>query len=92
MRSLLDRWLDWLCQRLGLCIRFDGDLMAPSGDEPWWPAAPATEQETRARALATYLLDDGGDAWPAAEIYALLQADGWAWNGRHWVEADHALA
>lgn len=84
MRSSLDRLLDWLCQRLGVCIRFDGNLMAPDGDEPWWPAP---EKETRARALATYLLDDGGDGWPVQDIYALLQADGWTWNGRHWVEA-----
>lgn len=32
----VSRLLDWLCERLGLCIRFDGDLMAPSGDEEWW--------------------------------------------------------
>lgn len=37
MRRLLDRWLDWLCSRLGICIRFDGDLLTPeSPDDPWW--------------------------------------------------------
>jgi hypothetical protein len=85
MRSLLD----WLCERIGLRLVFDGNLMAPDGTEPWWPAP---EKETRGRALATYLLDDGGDDWPVEEIYALIEADGWAWDGRHWVEADHALA
>lgn len=25
----MNRLLDWLCTHLGLCIRFDGDLMTP---------------------------------------------------------------
>jgi hypothetical protein len=33
-------------------------------------------------------VDDGGDGWPVEDIYALLEADGWRWNGRHWVEVD----
>lgn len=33
---LLTKLLDWLCERLGVCIRFDGDLMAPDGSEAWW--------------------------------------------------------
>lgn len=33
---LFTRFLDWLCDRLGLCLRFDGDLMAPDPDEAWW--------------------------------------------------------
>ena len=86
MHSLLDRFIDWICQKSGLRLCFDGNLMAPDGDEEWWPAPAKPEQEIRARALATYLLDDGGDGWPVQEIYALLQADGWTWNGRHWVK------
>jgi hypothetical protein len=31
------RLLDWLCDLVGLRLSFDGDLMAPSGDEEWWP-------------------------------------------------------
>lgn len=34
---LLNRFLDWLCARIGLCITFDGNLMAPDGTEEWWP-------------------------------------------------------
>ena len=91
MRKLIDRLMDWLCARLGLCIDLGGNLMGPDGSEPWWPAP---EKELRARALATYLLDAGGDTWPVEDIYALLEADGWAWNGRHWVAEDvsHAMA
>ena len=37
MKRWIDRFLDWLCDRAGLCLRFDGDLCAPSGDEEWWP-------------------------------------------------------
>lgn len=37
MKRWIDRVLDWVCERLGVCIRFDGDLMAPDGSEPWWP-------------------------------------------------------
>lgn len=33
------RLLDWLFERIGLCIRFDGDLMAPDPDEAWWISA-----------------------------------------------------
>lgn len=36
MRKLLDRLLDWLCDHVGLCIKFDGNLMAPDGTEDWW--------------------------------------------------------
>jgi len=81
----VSRLLDWLCDSFGVAITFDGDLMAPDGTEAWWPAP---EKELRARALATYLLDDGGEGWPVEQIYGLLVADGWAWNGRHWVAAD----
>jgi len=28
--------LDWLCERIGLRLCFDGNLMAPDGTEPWW--------------------------------------------------------
>lgn len=48
------------------------------------------DKETRARALASYLLDDGHDAWPAEDVYEFLEADGWQWTGDHWVEVDHA--
>ncbi len=27
IRKLFDRFLDWLCCRLGVCIRLDGNLM-----------------------------------------------------------------
>lgn len=37
LRRLWDGLIDWLCSKVGLTIRLDGDLMAPSGDEPWWP-------------------------------------------------------
>ena len=84
------RLLDWLCDLLGVGLSFDGDLMAPDGSEAWWPA-PTSEQEIRARALATYLLDDGGAGWQSQDIYAFLQADGWTWNGRHWQEQADAL-
>lgn len=43
MRGWFERVLDWLCSRLGVCIRFDGDLMAPSGDEEWWADASAKD-------------------------------------------------
>ena len=86
MRRLVDRVLDWLCGRVGLRLCFDGNLIAPTGDEDWWPAPAISEREMRGRALATYLLDDGGDGWPVQAIYALLEADGWTWNGFHWVE------
>jgi len=36
VKQWVDRFLDWLCDRMGLCLRFDGDLCAPSGDEDWW--------------------------------------------------------
>lgn len=36
LRRLWERLLDWLCAR-AVCLRFDGDLMAPDGTEPWWP-------------------------------------------------------
>ena len=36
MQRLIDRFLDWLCARVGLCLRFDGDLCAPDGTEEWW--------------------------------------------------------
>lgn len=29
MRSVIDRVLDWLCSRMGLCIDLSGDLMTP---------------------------------------------------------------
>lgn len=32
----VSRFLDWLCDRLGAAIRFDGDLMSPDPDEAWW--------------------------------------------------------
>lgn len=50
------------------------------------------DKETRARALASYLLDDGGDTWPPEDIFEFLEADGWTWTGQHWVEVDHAPA
>lgn len=81
--SLLERLLDWLCDRLGLCIDLGGNLMGPDGTESWWPAP---DQETRARELASYLLDDSHHTWTAEDIYSLLLADGWRWNGSHWVE------
>ena len=37
IRRLVDWLVDWVCARLGLCIDLGGDLMAPSGDEEWWP-------------------------------------------------------
>lgn len=89
MRWAWRRLMDWLCERIGLRLCFDGNLMAPSGDEEWWPAS---EREVRGRALATEMLDDGGDGWPVEDIYKLLEADGWAWNGRHWVEENHDMA
>ena len=82
LRRWIDWLLDWVCARLGVCIDLGGDLMAPSGDEEWWPAS---EKEMRARALATYLLDGGGGEWPVEDIYGLIEADGWVWNGQHWV-------
>ena len=39
MRRIWDRLLDWLCDRLGVCIDLGGNLMGPSGDEPWWGQA-----------------------------------------------------
>lgn len=30
---MIDRLLDWLCTRLGLCITFDGDLVAPDAPD-----------------------------------------------------------
>lgn len=91
MRRLLERLADWICARIGLTITFDGNLMAPTGDESWWPAPAISQRELQARALATCLLDDGGDGWPVQDIYALLEADGWTWNGAHWVEVDTAI-
>lgn len=37
IRRVVDRLLDWLCERLGLCIDLGGNLMGPDGSEPWWP-------------------------------------------------------
>ena len=34
----VSRLLDWLCERIGLRLCFDGNLMAPDGTESWWPA------------------------------------------------------
>ena len=31
--QLMDRFLDWMCDRIGLCIRFDGDLVTPDWSE-----------------------------------------------------------
>jgi hypothetical protein len=36
MTKLLNRFLDWLCNLVGLSINFDGNLMAPDPDEVWW--------------------------------------------------------
>jgi len=36
LRRFWERLTGWICERIGICLRFDGDLMAPSGDEPWW--------------------------------------------------------
>lgn len=33
MSRLLARLEDWLCDRLGLCISFDGDLVTPDWHE-----------------------------------------------------------
>lgn len=34
---LVNRLADWLCSRLGILVRIDGDLMTPeSPDDPWW--------------------------------------------------------
>ena len=33
---LIERLADWICERIGLAICFDGDLMAPDGSEAWW--------------------------------------------------------
>lgn len=37
MRIIINRFLDWLCDRIGVSICFDGDLLTPeSPDDPWW--------------------------------------------------------
>lgn len=36
MRRWIDRLLDWLCERLGVCIDLGGNLMGPDGSEEWW--------------------------------------------------------
>lgn len=36
VQQLLDWILDWVFDKINLNITFDGDLMAPSGDEAWW--------------------------------------------------------
>lgn len=44
MLRLWQRLMDWMCGKIGLCIRFDGDLMAPSGDEAWWSDGAEVER------------------------------------------------
>lgn len=36
MKRIIYRLLDWIFGKINLNITFDGDLMAPSGDEEWW--------------------------------------------------------
>lgn len=37
VRRILNRWLDWMCSKIGICIRIAGDLVTPeSPDDPWW--------------------------------------------------------
>ena len=35
--TLLNRFLDWLCAKAGICLRIDGDLLTPEApDDPFW--------------------------------------------------------
>lgn len=36
VQQLFDRFVDWILSKIDMDITFDGDLMAPSGDEAWW--------------------------------------------------------
>ena len=42
-------------------------------------------KETMAREKSFPLLEDGSDTWPAEDVYAFLEGDGWRWDGDHWV-------
>lgn len=75
--------LDWLCDRLGVNIRFDGDPCAPDGSEPWWPALE-DRKLTTGRALLAVLIDDVSLGWPDAGVIGFLEKDGWTWDGKAW--------
>lgn len=35
--TLLNRFLNWLCVKAGICLRFNGDLLTPEApDDPFW--------------------------------------------------------